>query len=251
MKVYLAVVENCSLDELLKIKPKYILESFASITNVSIEYSHSPHCKSFLLDSGAFTFMNNQKKGKQMDFDSFLAKYIDFINTHDVKLFFELDVDVIIGYEKVKALRKTLETRTGKKCIPVWHKSRGVDDYIEMVKEYDYVAIGGIAIGEIKRSDYKHLPWFIAKAHENNCKIHGLGFTGTSHLKDYKFDSVDSSSWMMSVAYGRLVKFNNQVIKALPKPKNARAKIEKRNDIKLHNLREWVKYQHYMDKRRR
>lgn len=95
-------------------KNDYILESFYSIKEWQIPYIKE--CKMFLLDSGAFTFMNNNK-GK-IDFNQYLKDYINFINKYDIKYFFELDIDSIVGHEKVKEMRAVLEKETGKKCIP-------------------------------------------------------------------------------------------------------------------------------------
>ena len=78
--------------------------------------------KNFLLDSGAFTFMNGRKYS---DLDMYLEKYINFINENDVEKFFELDVDCIKGIDWVEKSRYKLEAETGKKCIPVWHVRRG------------------------------------------------------------------------------------------------------------------------------
>ena len=35
----------------------------------------------------------------------------------------------IIDAFKVKEIRKKIEEKTGKKCIPVWHKSRGIEEF--------------------------------------------------------------------------------------------------------------------------
>ena len=124
MKVFLA--GTCSREKAFIGKNvDYMLESFFYVLPWQIE--RIPNMKMFLLDSGAFTFMNSQK-GK-VNFDEYLTRYINFINKYDIKYFFELDVDSIVGYEKVKQLRKRLENETGKKCITVWHKSRGKEEY--------------------------------------------------------------------------------------------------------------------------
>lgn len=151
-------------------KNDYILESFYSIKEWQIPYIKE--CKMFLLDSGAFTFMNSNK-GKT-DFNQYLKDYINFINKYDIKYFFELDIDSIVGHEKVKEMRAVLEKGTGKKCIPVWHKSRGLEEWRKLTKEYDYVAIGGIVTKEIKRKEYKYFSPMLSIAKENGCKVHGL-----------------------------------------------------------------------------
>lgn len=204
MKVFLAATytrekafKNKNID--------YMLESFFYVKPWQIE--RIPAMKMFLLDSGAFTFMSGTGKA---DFDEYLTKYIDFINKCDIKYFFELDVDSVVGYEKVKEYRKRLEKETGKKCIPVWHKSRGKDEFLKMCDEYDYVAIGGIVTKEITKDQYPFFTWFINEAHKRKCKIHGLGFTDTGLLNKYKFDSVDSSSWISGTRFGHIYTFDGK-----------------------------------------
>ena len=121
MKIFMA--GTCTKEEFLQEhKIDYILESFYTIKEWQIPYIKE--CKMFLLDSGAFTFMNSNKK--KVNFNQYLNDYISFINKYDIKYFFELDIDSVVGYEKVKEMRAVLEKGTGKKCIPVWHKSRGL-----------------------------------------------------------------------------------------------------------------------------
>ena len=115
---------------------KYILTSFYYFRD-KLPFDVDLH----LVDSGAFTFFSSKKK---IDIDGYLTDYIAYINKYDIKHFFELDIDVIVGYEKVLELRERLERETGKKCIPVWHISRGKDEFIKMIKEYDYASIGGV-----------------------------------------------------------------------------------------------------------
>ena len=91
-----------------------ILESFYYANALTIKEIHTT--SRFLLDSGAFTFMNSAKK--KVDWNDYTDKYIDFINRHKVSRFFELDLDSIIGYTKVLKLRNRLEQGTGRKCIP-------------------------------------------------------------------------------------------------------------------------------------
>lgn len=128
----------------------YVLESFYYIREFQIPIIKSADL--FLLDSGAFTFMNTAQGN--VNWDEYIRKYIDFINKNDVKYYFELDIDKIVGYEKVKKIRGQLEYETGKKSIPVWHKSRGIEEFKKLVSEYDYIAVGGFAIGDIRPQEY-------------------------------------------------------------------------------------------------
>ena len=38
------------------------------------------------------------------DLDEYIQKYIDFINKYNIKYFFEMDLDHMIGYDNVKKI---------------------------------------------------------------------------------------------------------------------------------------------------
>ena len=205
------------------------------------------HFGSFLLDSGAFTFMQGSHQGK-VDWDKYVEDYAAFINRFNVKLFFELDIDSIVGLAEVERLRFKLEKLTGKKPIPVWHKNRGKDYFIKMCENYPYVAIGGIVTKEIPRKLYEQgFPWFIKTAHEHGAKIHGLGYTTVANLKKYRFDSVDSTAWLYGNRGGYLYKFNPKT--GLMEQINGSGKCRlKSREGAVNNFNEWVKFSAYAEK---
>lgn len=221
-----------------------LLQSFVYVQGEKTVLEIIPKLNGFILDSGAFTFMNSQA-GKTIDWEYYVDRYSDFINAYNVDLFFELDIYKIIGYENTVKLRKRIEARTGKQVIPVWHRYLGKDIFIDFCKEYGYVALGGIAIKEIKRQEHKHFPWFIETAHKHNAKIHGLGYTDLNGLKKYHFDSVDSTAWLMaSVLAGEIYKFSGNGFERLKKPKGMR---NNAHVILANNFTEWVKYSQYAE----
>lgn len=126
----------------------YILQSFYYADDFTEQYI-IPNAEDFILDSGAFTFM--QGKGGPLDWDEYIKRYADFIKRNKIKKYFELDIDSVVGYEKVKQYRARLESLVGYRSIPVWHKNRGIKEFQKMCDEYDYAAIGGIVSGEIKK----------------------------------------------------------------------------------------------------
>lgn len=168
-----------------------ILESFYYVKDWQTRNIHN--FKSFMLDSGAFTFAYGS--GDQVDLGEYLRRYIGYINENDVDLFFELDVDKLVGHERVLEFRRELEGGTGRRCIPVWHLSRGRDEWLRLCDEYDYVALGGLAAKEF-RDQERYIPWFTRTAHERGCRVHGLGYTKLRHLQHMGFDSVDSTAWL-------------------------------------------------------
>lgn len=242
MKLFLA---GTFIDQraVLAHKPAYVLESFQYIKQWQIR--EIPNWKMFLLDSGAFTFLNKGKgKDKPIDWLDYLDRYVRFINEHSIENFFELDIDAIVGYDAVKAMRKRLEAATGRKCIPVWHRTRGLDEFKAMCREYDYIAIGGFAIKTIQPREYEHVKGLVRLAASYGTRVHGLGFTNKNCWK-YGFYSVDSTTWSTACAYGGISYFTGDSIVQVMPPKGM---MGGDNHVRRdYSIREWIKYQKYLD----
>lgn len=232
--------------------PLFVLGSYFYLRKVNAEYLNyvKNYAFDFILDSGAFSMLNTNKSLDNFikDLDKYVNDYIDFINKNDIKHYIELDIDSLVGYEEVKKIRIKLEKGTNKKCIPVWHLSRGFDEFIKHTQEYDYIAIGGIVTKEIKKKDYNKLfPTLLKIAKKNNCKVHGLGFT-SSECQKYDFYSVDSTSWKSCNRFGNIVIFNKNKMENRIVSKTNRLKSDKETQEKIYNLslQEWIKYQKYL-----
>lgn len=201
-----------------------------------------PRVKNFLLDSGAFTFFSN---GKAVDWEDYIKRYAAFIIRNKVDHFFELDIDPLVGYQKVLYYRAMLEDLVGKPCIPVWHKSRGLREYEKICEDYSYIAIGGIVTKEITRKDYKHLPRLLNDAHKAGARVHGLGFTSLSYLPEYHFDSVDSTSWTAGNRFGHIYKFDGKTMRQIKRAEGQRIAVAKH--ALINNYVEWIKFSQYAD----
>lgn len=197
-----------------------------------------------MLDSGAFTFFSS---GGGVNWNDYIKQYAAFINRNRVENYFELDIDKLIGYEKVLYYRAKLEDMTGKPCIPVWHYSRGKDAFIRMCEQYDYVAFGGLNTDGISRKKItRFMPWFIDTAHDIGVKIHGLGFTALRQLPYTHFDSVDSTAWLSGNRFGTVYYFTGETLKTYKGSKRQRLKDYKA--VAVHNFKEWKKFAAYAEK---
>lgn len=238
-KLYLAVQDSDlkAYGEELS-KSKYLL--------ISYYYNKDPifiENVDYIVDSGAFTFMNGRKID-QKSFEIYVDDYIEYIKKYKFKKYLELDVDSIWGLDYVKKIREKLEKEIGYQCIPVWHKSRGRKEFEKMVEEYKYIAIGGIAIGDIKRKDHGYFKVLNTYARKKGCKVHGLGFTPTSNLNDYGFYSCDSTSWVSGSKHGSIYQFNHNRIRTL---RREGQRIKAPISLNKYNIKEWIKYQNYVD----
>lgn len=220
----------------------YILQSFYYADSFTEQYI-IPNAADFLLDSGAFTFMENAKI--RVDWNEYVERYADFINRNKIQKFFELDIDSVVGYDTVKQLRAKLERLTGRQSIPVWHSTRGIEDFKRSCDEYDYVALGGIVGKEWKKDAEKFIPWFISEAHKRGAKIHGLGFTKLTLLPKFHFDSVDSTAWTTGNRFGYIYWFDGKTMQKRDVPKGHRIADSKK--AALINYTEWIKFQRYAE----
>ena len=251
MKIYLAALENQWRD-VCPVLPKltekiYVLGSYFYIRNVADYLSVFPYCKDFLLDSGAFSFMAGSKTTP--NWDEYIESYADFINKNNIHKFFELDIDSLVGYQRVKKLRYLLERKTNRACVPVWHISRGKEEFLRMCDEYSYVSVGGIVVREIPADKYGIFTVLIKGAHKRGARIHGLGFTNPKLLQKYHFDSVDSSSWGSGTRFGLVYTFANRNITQIRFTKKERAMgmRTRTQGLNAHNFLEWVKFQKYAE----
>ena len=243
MKIYFASIE----DRIEQVERAggvdYVLTSFAYLRGKDVSRVNEIKRlvnKSWLIDSGAFTFMNS---GGEVNWDEYIDDYADFINEYNIELFIELDLYSIIGIENTERLRKRLELKTGKKCIPVFHPELGVGYYKRMVEAYNYIAIGGIVVGKWK--DVNQMIPLINYAKRKGAKVHGLGFTRTADLNRFGFYSVDSTSWKAE-RFGDLYIFNGRNLQQI------RNDTQKKLDWKkasFWNVTQWKKYAEYMERR--
>lgn len=245
MKIFLSAIENAqasgkngmSVAEIItkkKIKMKYNLMSYYYIkSKIPLAEYIRDNTEEILIDSGAHSF----QKGKKVDWDKYTEEYAKFIKKFDrpnVIGYFEMDVDNIIGYPKVLELRKKLK-KVSDKIIPVWHKSRGLDDFKKMCQEYSgkIIAITGFKNEDIKDEQYL---MFLKYAKKYNCKVHCLGMTREKILDKVPFDYCDSSSWVQSSIFGRIDK-KGKVSKQFSRTK--------REIVFIENYKQGMKMQKY------
>jgi hypothetical protein len=249
MKIFLSSIENGKSNNVesfefflqKNIKLKWNLMSYYYIreNKYKLAIDIRNNSEEILIDSGAHSF----QKGKKVNWTEYTKEYAEFIKKFDnekVIGYFEMDVDNIIGYDKVLELRKILE-KTSNKIIPVWHKNRGISEYKKMCQKYanKIIAITGFKNEDIKDEQYL---MFLKYAKKYNCKVHCLGMTRKKVLDKVPFDYVDSSSWKQSSLYGRI---GNKKVSQKQSHKD-------RNPIFLENYKLGIKMQkHYYEKWRK
>lgn len=245
MRLYLAGVEGAgTYDKCFNyikanINNIYILSSFYYARNKKKmqELIKLIPKENLLLDSGAFTFITHGTQN--INIDKYVDDYINFINTYNIKYFFEMDIDACYPYSKVLELRQRIEKETGKKSIPVFHKTRGYKELLNIIEHYNYIAI---PTREYK-NDKQNIRKITSYCNKQNVKIHGLAHTNGDFWDD-GFYSVDSTSWNAG-AFGGMWTWNQERQRAIKTNRklNKRVKSELQKDLYLHNLKVWLHFQ--------
>lgn len=194
-----------------------------------------------IIDSGAHSF----QKGKVVDWESYTQEYADWIRKVDcdkIVGYFEMDVDVIIGYDNVLKLRDVLNSASDK-IIPVWHKNRGIEEFKRQCTDTKgkVIAITGFRNEDISDDQYG---MFLKYAWSKGKKVHCLGMTRKKVLDKVPFDYVDSSSWKQAGRYGTIKKFVNGKLVTV----NAKGKY-KTKELSMINFYEFVKFARYYNQK--
>jgi hypothetical protein len=164
--------------------------------------------KQRVVDSGAHSFFattsgigfpmmqTKTRHRKQKTPDFYVRSYIEWIQSryNQFDYFVELDIQELVGYERVKLWRQWYEKAgIAPKMMWCYHNTNSFQEFEEMVAEVPsrYLGIEGV------RNNRAPLPYntFIRHAYEGKCRIHGFAMVKREYLKQYPFYSVDSSTW--------------------------------------------------------
>lgn len=263
MKYHFASIEtNDNLYLLKKVKPLYILASYFYLKKLKPEqleiffnYINSKDCRHFILDSGAFTYIMGSKKQKEFilnNTEEYIKEYANFIRKYNIKNYIELDLDCIFGYEKIKKIRAELEKQVGYKSMPVFHNLyRNKKDLDEMLENYKYICISNFN-GKKTKKILPQIKAIVQYANQKGVKVHGLALTGKDFTSKVNFYSVDSSSWKSGIRFASIPKYdeiNKKIVNsAISKVYKIKSDIETRNKLIEYSMKEWKKYQLYLDK---
>lgn len=239
--------------------PKFLLGSFHYLNKMSekdlttyFNYVNSKKCESFILDSGAFSMIMLEQKGKEQnaELEKYIAEYIAFIKKWKIKRYIELDIDSVIGYDKVKEIRNKLEKETGVKSMPVFHnKYRTKKDLDEIIENYDYICISNYNLKKTGTNTIKSIKNFVLYCNSKGIKVHGLALTGKKITEEVPFYSVDSSSYTKTLRFGGYSIFDNKHKKMVNYNTENRLTKKGIEFYYIKTFNEWKKYQKYLEEK--
>jgi len=149
------------------------------------------------IDSGAFTAY---QQGTTIN----ISEYIEFLHEVNPPMIAALDV---IGDAEATKENVEIMKATGLDVIPTYHRGSEIKYLEEMIEKFDYIALGGMAgIGtspELTMSWLKKV-WRVIAERKRELKVHGFACTGKKIMEAFPWASVDSTSWLACVMFGRI-----------------------------------------------
>lgn len=158
-----------------------------------------PHDVNILVNSGAFSA---SKKADYTDDDwiNYVDKYMDFVelNIDRITMVTEFDATVI-SHADIEQMREDFwNNLPSEKFMPVWHEAHGgLNELAKLGEEYDLLAITSEAFA--KRNITARLNNL---AGTYGTLLHGMGITKPDELREIRFDSVSSTSWVSPMQFG-------------------------------------------------
>ena len=186
-----------------------------------------------LLDSGAFslnrrlhavggTAEETAEDLQDEDVFEIANKYMAFMlnNIDRVAMVTEFDA-VQLGQEWIEAMREDVYNQLPPgKFMPIWHSDTGLEELQRLAQRYQRVGILQTSLGE--RDLTSTLNGLVSNY---GTKLHGVGMTKMDPMREIKWDSVSSLSWISPGSYGDTFVWTGHELKRYPK----RYKVQCRN----------------------
>lgn len=170
---------------------------------------------SLFIDSGAFTYMSDEKYKGYTDeqWENQIEQYLKWAERHRDMIFAiaNLDLESLVGADKVMTWNKRFfepfMLRTGIPVCFIYHPNEATWSWDKWCERYPYVGISS-DLSWSGEEWYIKLNEFLKVAEKYNTLVHGMGLTRTSILPKLPFYTVDSTSWKAGFRYGQLAIWN-------------------------------------------
>lgn len=152
------------------------------------------------MDSGAYSAWSQNDTILAEDYGRFLLATRQYIHVY-------ANLDDKRSWRQTMANQRTLESM-GLNPIPVYHAGEPWELLDDLIAEYPYIALGGIA--NDSGSSQAGMRWMIEcfRRAEGKTVFHGFGMTVWDRLKAFPWYSVDSTSWASGFRFGGLIVFD-------------------------------------------
>jgi hypothetical protein len=162
------------------------------------------------LDSGAFT-LNVQIAKEGISWDEaqkdpriyeYVIDYAKFLDKYGHRFTIHAEIDVGPWEQKARQ-REFLEQYTDR-ILPVVHPTDPPEYQHYLMKNYDYVALGGVGEARSLPEIKAYVTRKVQMARKHGARFHGFAITVIEIMRMLPFFSCDSTSWLMGKPFGLL-----------------------------------------------
>jgi hypothetical protein len=201
-------VENVGLSYMgLRRRVKTDTNSWSIENNFPVE-------QDIFLDSGAYTLNKSGTEFTNLQAEELAENYVKFVknNIDRVNLVSEFDAQVL-GYDYIRAMREDFfDDISPDKFMPIWHPYYGIDELEKMVSSYTVVGIAEVdSAGDVISSKLNNL------VSRYGVRLHGVAMTGRKMMKEVRWDSCASMSWLSPSKFGDTILWRNGTLHRYPK----------------------------------
>lgn len=204
MRIYLAIgsLDDFRINLFKECNVERVLISYASIrkeNNLRIPFPDA------MLDSGAYSVETGVEKVSLKSYILWLQLYLK--DYPQIKTYVNLD-DLSDPYLTLKN-QQEMESE-GLSPLPVYHYGEPEEILDYYCSEYEYVGLGGIAIGTMPREKLQKFWEYAYKKYPQN-KFHIFGVGTVQPFFYYQPYSIDSTSWNVGSRFGDLMGYKNNL----------------------------------------
>jgi hypothetical protein len=178
-----------------------------------------PEGMGLLLDSGAFTVNKDPMAYTQGDLKEISESYRQFVqdNVERVDAFIEFDA-MALGREWIEDQRASLSELAPEKFMPVWHPEWGVNYLQELAETYQNIGIPSTDISG------RNLAPVLNGIAGSGVNLHGVAMTHVDEMREIRWHSVSSTSWVSPQQYGDTIVWTGRELKRYPKKSKDQAR---------------------------
>lgn len=174
---------------------------------------HLPEGRVFL-DSGGFTANKDPGSHTLSEWRDYNEEYITFVEKNIDALFTVSEFDCLaLGPGFMREMREDFwDNIPREKFLPVWHESFGIKALEALAEKYPRV---GVTDASLKGS-LNLTPRLNQLVQKYNTRLHGIAMTKPDELRDIKFESVSSTSWLSPSKYGDTIVWDTNKLVRYP-----------------------------------
>lgn len=179
-----------------------------------------PAHQKILLDSGCHTLNKDRTKYTDEDIVAFTDHYYAWAEENLDRLDMVTEFDSLqLGHTWIKEMRQAFGSFFGDKFTPIWHPEHGLGELNTLAASYKRVGVPQAALGARDLT-----PVLNGLVRTHGTRLHGMAMTKPDVMRDCRFATVSSTSWLSPSQFGDTIIWVGNTLKRYPMPYKTKAR---------------------------